>query len=70
MRQIKQIWMVVVAILLSEIMVLGISTAMAGEPQDIIEKSSGYPIGLHSKQNIYVGTILERQTWDKRLLRH
>lgn len=53
MREIKQIGMVVVAILLSEIMVLGISTAMAGEPQDIIEKSSGYPIGLHSKQNIY-----------------
>jgi len=53
MKKIKQIGMVVVAILLSEIMVLGISTAMAGEPQDIIEKSSGYPIGLHSKQNIY-----------------
>lgn len=53
MREIKLIGMVVVAILLSEIMVLGISTAMAGEPQDIIEKSSGYPIGFHSKLNIH-----------------
>jgi hypothetical protein len=53
MREIKRIGMVVVAILLSEIMVLGISTAMAGEPQDIIEKSSGYPIGFHSKLNIH-----------------
>jgi len=47
MRDIKQIWIVVVPSLLIGIMVLLTSTAIAGEPRDLIEKSKSYPSGRH-----------------------
>jgi hypothetical protein len=47
MRDIKQIWIVAVPSLLIGIMVLLTSTAIAGEPRDLIEKSKSYPSGRH-----------------------
>lgn len=47
MREIKQIWIVAVPSLLIGIMVLMTSTAIAGEPRDLIEKSKSYPSGRH-----------------------
>ncbi|MEA1948190.1 MAG: hypothetical protein U9N83_12920 [Thermodesulfobacteriota bacterium] len=47
MRDIKQIWIVAASSLLIGIMVLLTSTAIAGEPLDVIEKSKSYPSGRH-----------------------
>ncbi|RZB37319.1 MAG: hypothetical protein SRB2_01232 [Desulfobacteraceae bacterium Eth-SRB2] len=47
MRDIKQIWIVAVPSLLIGIMVLLTSTAIAGEPRELIEKSKSYPSGRH-----------------------
>lgn len=47
MREIKQNWIVAVSSLLIGIMVLLTSTAMAGEPRNVIEKSESYPSGRH-----------------------
>lgn len=47
MRDIKQICIVAVSSLLIGIMVLLTSTAIAGEPRDVIEKSKSYPSGTH-----------------------
>jgi hypothetical protein len=35
------------------ILFFGISTAMAGKPQDVIERSNGYPSGAHFNLNIH-----------------
>lgn len=47
MRDIKQIRIVIASSLLIDIMVLLTSTAIAGEPRDVIEKSKSYPSGRH-----------------------
>ena len=49
MREIKKNWVVAVSSLLIGIMVLLTSTAIAGEPRDLIEKSKTYPVARHFK---------------------
>ncbi|MGD2150535.1 MAG: hypothetical protein PVJ20_03630 [Desulfobacterales bacterium] len=47
MRNVKQIWIVVTSYLLIGITVLLTSTAIAGEPRDVSEKSKIYSSGRH-----------------------
>jgi hypothetical protein len=46
------------------ILFFGISTAMAGKPQDVIERSNGYPSGAHFNLNIH-GKDTDTFTCDK-----
>jgi len=60
MRDIKQIWIVAVSFLLIEIMVLLSSTAMAGEPRNVIGKNESYQseryfnLNPHGKDLLYL----------------
>lgn len=49
----KRIAIGTVSVLLVATLVLGVSTAMAGKPQDVIEKSNGFPSGPHFNLNIH-----------------
>lgn len=49
----KRIAIGAVSILLVTILVLGVSTAMAAKPQDVIERSNGFPSGAHFNLNIH-----------------
>ena len=49
----KRIAIVAVSVLMVAILVLGISTAMAAKPQQVIEWSNGFPSGAHFNLNIH-----------------
>ena len=49
----KGIAIVAVSVLMVAILVLGISTAMAAKPQQVIEWSNGFPSGAHFNLNIH-----------------
>ncbi|UCG12245.1 MAG: hypothetical protein JSU72_17365, partial [Deltaproteobacteria bacterium] len=49
----KRIAIGTVSALLVATLVFGISTAMAGKLQDVIEKSNGFPSGPHFNLNIH-----------------
>lgn len=49
----KKIKIVAVPALVVALLIAGISTAMAAKPQDVIEKSNGYPSGAHFNLNIH-----------------
>jgi len=49
----KRILIVTASVMLVAILVIGVSPAMAGKPQAVIEKSNGYPSGPHFNLNIH-----------------
>ena len=49
----KRISIVTISAMLVVTLIFGISTAMAGKPQNVIEKSNGYPSGPHFNLNIH-----------------
>ena len=49
----KRNLIVTIFAMLVVILAIGVSPAMAGEPQDVIEKSSSYPSGPHFNLNIH-----------------
>jgi hypothetical protein len=52
-EKMKRILIVIASFILVGTMILSISPAMAGKPQNVIEKSNGFPSGQHFNLNIH-----------------